>query len=59
MTNEIKDAIGATILMVACANREKTTDNKFSLDLIKFLIEELNADSQYKSEFGNPLIYSI
>ena len=45
--------------MVACANWEKTSDNKFSLDLIKFLIEELNADCQYKSEFGNALIYSI
>ena len=59
ISNEITDALEATVLMVACSNREKSTSSNLSLDLVKFLIEELEADSKYKSLFGNPLIYSI
>ena len=49
VSNEITDALGASVLMVACANREKSTESNLSLDLVKFIIEELDADALYKS----------
>ena len=44
VSNEAKDALEATVLMVACANREKSSSSNFSLNLVKFIIEELDAD---------------
>jgi hypothetical protein len=45
VSNEITDALGATILMVACSNREKSSESNLNLDLVKFIIEELDADA--------------
>jgi hypothetical protein len=44
VSNETTDALEATVLMVACANREKSSISNLSLDLVKFIIEELDAD---------------
>jgi len=44
VSNEVTDALEATVLMVACANREKSSSSNLSLDLVKFIIEELDAD---------------
>ena len=46
--------------MLSCSNKDNENNLEYNnLILVKYLIENLEADATYKSKFGTPLIYAL